>query len=315
MRFELYAIDGSVFEPELITSYELVSEVDSACDGLRLNFTSHELLGEICIVKAYSAEKLFFNGFCDMQRITSGNGFYSYFIYARSSAALLVDNEAVPCLYNCPSARQLWYSNARDMGFECELPEICSEYNYLVSKGTSCYGAINDFVFAVYGAPVYASPENVLCVYKESKDIKKLEDYSLLSLSCVINRSEPISDIDYKINSSDDYVYHFKSDFLHSKGFLRKRLFNLSAVPIWQREITAAAKIKESLSEYYSVIAEISGECDVKLCDRISVDFAAREYGGEFLVNEIVKSMGKSGEKTTLVLKKRIDGELVNYVA
>ncbi len=315
MRFELYGTDGAAVFPEMITSYELVSETDSACDGLRLNFCSEELPPEICILKAFSDREIVFNGFCDMQKITAGGGFYTCFIYARSSAALLVDNEALPSQYNCPTARQLWFTNARELGFGCDLPEIYSENSYLVSKGTSCYGAINDFVRAVYGAPVYATPENVLDVYRESSSVKRLKNYPLLSLSCVINRSELISDIDYKINSSDNYRYHFKSEFVRARGIRRKRLYNLSALPLWQREITAAEKITNSLSEYCSVIAELSGDCDFRLCDKVSVDFDGQDYSGTYFVSEMVKSMGKNGEKTTLVLKKKIDGELVNYVA
>lgn len=315
MIFELFDINGNAVHAENIVSYELISEAGAACDGLRLNFIQNSLIGEICTVKAYIDSVLIFNGFCDKQKISMDKSGVSCFIYARSSAALLVDNEALPCQYSKPSARQLWYSNARDFGFECALPEIYTENNYLVSKGTSCYGAINDFVSAVYGAPVYATPDNVLTVYKESEYTKSLNDYNVVSFSYIINRSEPVSEIDYKISSGDDYSYHFKSDYADRMGIKRRRLYNLSSIPLWQRETTAEKKIKDSLEEYYSVSAEISGECDLKLYDRVIFNFAVNDDNEEFYVSELIRSKGKGGEKTAIVLKKKINGELVNYVA
>ena len=315
MIFELQDISGKTFVVENVVSYELSSEAGAACDGLRINFVSPETVGEICIVRAYSNGKLVFNGFCDCQRLTFDQSGRKCFIYARSSASVLVDNEAFPRQYNCPSAQQLWYSNARDFGFDCDLPEICTENSYLVSKGTSCYGAINDFVSAVYGAPVYVTPENVLKVYELSAKVKRLDGYGVISLSRVISRSEPISDIDYKISSADSYSYHFKSNFARDMGIRRRRLCNLSAIPLWQRELTAEKKITDSLADYYSVEAVIAGECDLGVFDRVEVSLGDNGASEEFFVCEAVRSKNGSGEKTTLVLKKSIDGGLINYVA
>ena len=315
MRFEFQDIKGKTFGISNVTSFELMSEVGAACDGLRISFIPVLDIDEIVGVKAYSNEKLVFNGFCDHQKLVTDKSGSKCFIYARSSAALLVDNEAIPCQYVCPSARQLWLSNAGEFGFECELPEVYTENTYTISKGTSCYGAINDFVYAVCGAQVYVTPENVLKAYKFSKTVKKLEEYNVVSVSRIISRSEPISDVDYKINSADSYSYHFKSDFADTRGIKRKRLYNLSSIPVWQREKAAQQKIEQSLLNYYSVQAVITGECDLQLFDRVEVRFNESGATEAFYVHEKTVSKNGGGEKTTLVLKKNIDGELINYVA
>ena len=313
MRFEFTDIDGKPFAPENIISYELSSEVGAACDGLRINFVSEDFPKELVSAKAFIGEKLVFNGFCDNQKTVRDESGLRCFVFARSSAALLVDNEAPPCEYNCPSARQLWYSNARELGFECGLPELYSKNSYIISKGTSRFGVINDFVLAAGGTPVYVTPENVMKAYEPGKDLKRLEDYRLVSLTRIINRSEVISDIDYKINASDAYSYHFKSDYAHGRGIVRKRLCNLSAIPTWQREFTAKEKIIKSLEEYICSEAVISGECEIGLFDRVQTAFGDEKE--EFFVSEIVRSKSKNGEKTVLLMKKKIDGEIVNYVA
>lgn len=315
MKFQLFDINGNTFEAEEIISYELISEAEAPCNGLRLSFFCKKNIGEISIVRIYRNDKLIFNGFCDKQKITFSESDRICFIYARSSASLLVDNEAIPCQYENPSARQLWFLNAKDLGFKMNLPELYSESSYLVSKGTSCYGAINNYISAVLGAPVYVTPENVLEIYEKSKAVKRLDNYDILSLSYVIDRSKPISEVDYKINSSDNYLYHFKSDFVQKMGIKRKRMLNLSSIPLWQREMNVEKMIETSLEEYYSVSAVILGESDLEIYDRVVLDFDEYFSNEEFYVSELVFCKNENGEYTTVLLKKKINGEMVNYVA
>ena len=315
MRFEFQDIDGNSFDISNVTNFELTCEAGAACDGLRVSFIPERDINEIVAVKAYTDGVLVFNGFCDDQKLITDKSASRCSVYARSTASLLVDNEAIPRQYISPSARQLWFSNAKEFGFACELPEAYTENTYIVSKGTSCYGAINDFVFAVCGAPVYVTPENVLKAYELSEKVRRLEGYNIVSVSRIISRSEPISAVDYKNNTADAYAYHFKSDFADKRGIKRRRLYNLSSIPSWQREKAAQKKIEQSLADYYSVQVVIAGECDLKVFDRVELSFADGGAFEEFYVHEKTVSKSESGEKTTVVLKKNIDGELINYVA
>lgn len=314
MTFELYISNGEIYTVCNIISFELISEADAVCDALRLKFCTDGFIDECCAVKAYFNGELVFNGFCDTQKTTVDKSGVSCFIYARSSAAVLVDNEAVPRCYTAPTARQLWLSNAGSLGFECALPQLYSENSYLVSKGTSCYGAINDFVYAVCGSGIYVTPDNVLAVYSESDRVKRLSDYNTASLSYTINRSELISDIDYKISSAEPYSHHFTSRLARNAGIERRRLLNLSSLPVWQRELAAKRKLEASLLNYHCVTAELAGICDFRLYDRVEIDSELAE-SGVFTVFEVVKSRNENGDKTTLVMKRKIDGEIVNYVA
>jgi len=58
----------------------------------------------------------------------------------------------------------------------------------------------------------------------------------------------------------------------------------------------------------------ICGSCDFALNDRVYAD-VGKDFGSEeFFVYEIIKSKNRNGEKTTVILKKKISGELINYV-
>lgn len=310
MIFVLTDINDNLFSVENAVSYELVREADAACAGLRLYFDTDCALGEINSVLVKRDDgTLIFNGFCDVQRESRSENGFEYFIYARSSAALLVDNEAVPAEYKNPTARQLFINNAREFGFSCGLPDIGIENNYIVSKGTSCFGAVNDFVYMAAGTPVYADENNVLRIYRESDEVKSLADYNIISQSFTVNRSSVISRVDYKINAEDDYKYHYASMLAENNKIYRTRKINLSGLPLWQREEAAEKRISQSLDEYYTFRAVLAGSCDFKLYDRVKTD------RGEFSVREIIDTKNDKGERTTLVMQRKIEGRTVNYVA
>lgn len=314
MRFVFCTADGKSAQAENIISYEITSEVGAACDGLRLFFKADESVGEIVSVKAFSGEELIFSGLADVQKMTAGADGLTCFIYARSTACLLVDNEAVPRQLENPSAQQLCFCNAREFGFTWDLPEIYSENSYLISKGKSRFGAINDFVFAVYGSDIYVTPGDVIKVFEKSNRVKSLSDYALSRASLIINRGEPISCVDYKISAGESYAYHYESRSAGNRGIKRKRLYNLSSVPAWQRKTTAKKLLSRSLLDYVCLEAQICGECDLKLFDTVSANIEEIGACGEFTVYELVRMKNKNGEKTIALLKKSQEEDFVNYV-
>lgn len=310
MIFILIDIDGREYEVQNAVSFEMIFESDAACAGLRLYFDTDSALPEINTVLAKRNDgTLIFNGFCDVQKESRAVTGFEYFIYARSSASLLVDNEAEPAEYKNPTAKQLFINNARDFGFECALPDIYIENSYIVSKGTSCFGAVNDFVFMAEGTPVYVDENNVLRAYRESSEVKYLDDYDVVSERFDISRCSVISRVDYKINAGEAYKYHCKNTFADENKIYRSRKINLSGLPLWQREGAAQKKITQSLDEYYSLKVNLAGCCDFRLYDRVMSD------KGEFSVREIIFSKNEKGEHTALVMKKRAQGRTFNYVA
>ncbi len=98
-------------------------------------------------------------------------------------------------------------------------------------------------------------------------------------------------------------------------GIERKRMMNLSSIPLWQREINAEKMIEKSLAEYYSVSAVILGESDLEIFDRVIIDFDDCFNDEEFYVSELAVCKNENGEQTTVLLKKKINGEMINYVA
>ena len=160
MTFEILTLEGEKIRVNSPLSYEWSRDADAACDGIRLSFLTEKPLGEAVEITAYlNGEKVFF-GFADYQSEENSRAF----VYARSSACILVDNEAPQAAFNAPSAASLYGFYAKPFGFKSRLKRLFTEYEYTVSKGESCYGAINAFASAICSKNVAVSPENELYV-------------------------------------------------------------------------------------------------------------------------------------------------------
>lgn len=309
MTFVLTDTKEKEFTVQNALSFELIDDANASCKGLRLYFENDCEIGEIVFVKVKNGGAVIFSGICDLQKESRLQSGFEYFIFARSLESILIDNEAEPFEYKNPTAKQLFISNARQFGFECALPDIFIEADYIVSKGTSCFGAINDFVKMASGSSVYIDENGVMQIYSESKECKFLSDYNVILQELIISRSSVISRVDYKINASDGYKYHYSEDVSGKRKIQRTRKINLSGMPLWQREKAVEKKIADSLLNYRSLKVKLFGICDFNLYDRLVTD------KGEFIISEIVYTKNENGEFTTVVMKQKYDGKIVNYVA
>lgn len=304
-------IDGASFEIKGIISYELNRDIDAVCDSFRISFLSENQLDEIVSIKAYDGDRFVFNGLVDTQRESYGKNGFECFIYARSSACILVDNEAKPCTYTNPTALSLFMRNAGGFGFSSSLPRLFYNCDYQVNKGTSCYGAINNFVRGLTGKNIFINPDNELFIPSGDGNIC-LDDYEIMSVKRVINRGSLISQADYKINSNNDYCYHIKSRFLEEQGVYTLVNLNLSSLPVWQRETTAENIIKNSAANYHKYEVVVSGVAFADMYDSAS----SMQYDfGDYYISGISISFSSNGEKTKITLNKSLDLKEIRYVA
>ncbi len=310
MRLELEGVSGEILTVDKFTELCFTQSAGVACDSLWAYFYSDGDIFEISKVRAYENGRLVFNGFCDCQKRTEdSNGSKNYF-YARSSACVLVDNEAQGVTYDKPSAKQLSLCNAEKYGFKTNLPDIYSNMKYEVSKGTSCFTAVNQFVLLLTGNCICVSPENEISLQLLSDDLKSLDKYNILSSVAIINRSEPYSQILFKKEySSPQYSMHTESALAMEAGIERTAYINLSSLPQWQRERTVLQRLKDSFSDYKMLEIKVSGFADEVLLQR----FNYKTYS-DYVLSEKRYVCDKNGEYTRLILKKNLDIKEITYV-
>lgn len=313
LKFFTYDLQGNSHQIENILSFELSKSINAPCDGLRLTYISDACEDEIKTVEVFDENKKIFKGFCDTQQETvSSNGVLN-FIYARSSICVLVDNQAQPCIYQSPSAASLFIKNAQPFGFKNTLPDIYCSSLYQVPSGGSCYTAINNFVNGITGKRVMADACDNLFLPNERNSIE-LNGYSIINEKRIINRGQALTAIDYKINGSDDYIYHCKSRFADSQGIRTSKKVNLSSLPEWQRKYTLSNMLKSKNSSYYSVELILDGFDDFMLYD--AVEYKSNYFGfmKDYYISSVCSMFDSKGERTKLTLSKNIDVKEINYV-
>lgn len=314
LRFLLYDTDDNTLSVDSVISYELSKNVDAPCDGLRLTFIADKPLNEINRVEAYQDDALIFNGFCDTQRESISDRGYECFVYARSSACILIDNEAKPFTYNHPSARSLFIKNACDFGFVYSMPEIFCESAYQVSKGCSCFAAINNFVYGITGRNMLVSVNNEL-ILSEKNNTVRLNNYRVISEKRIINRGNAITAIDYKAYDEVDYTHHIKSRFFDERKINRTIKLNVSSLAQWQREYTLINTLKAAGASYNTIELIIDGNVCFSLYDDVIYN---SEYLGDikdYYISSMCIISDKKGERTRLTLSKNIDLKEIVYVA
>lgn len=313
MTVKVKTMNGDMTVLKKITELAFHQEADAPCDSLLVKYKAEEALDEIVEVMGYENGRLFFFGYCDYQSDLYDTNGYEGYIYARSSISILVDNQCLPYTYNSPTAKQLFLNCAKEHGFKNKMPEITSDEKYQVQLGTSCYGAINNFVGLITGGSVRANPDNELEVLSYSKEINSLEKYKIISQRRVINRSEPIGKIHFKRLQGNEYDLHTKS-LLAEKNMLSKSMYvNLASLPQWQREYTIKQKLKASFDNYYLFEIEIAGYADDRLLQRFSGHLLTGDFADYALVKKKY-TIDKNGERTKLTLKKIMDEGEISYV-
>lgn len=299
MKVVVTDIYGNEQELEQIEELSFLQELDAPCDSLSVSFKTPRELNELVGAMAYDNDTLVFNGLVDKQTTSFNKNGYVNYIYCRSTACVLVDNQAEPFTYNMPSVNQLFSINASGLGFKNQLENIYSNDKYEVSIGTSCFGAINNFISLSTGGRAYVTPDNVMMEYKMSDDICSLEQYKIKSMTKIINRSEPISQINFKKQQASEYSVHCYSSLAKGLGISRERYVNLSSLPSWQRDNTISKRITDSFDSFRLLNIELEGYAALPIYQRCS-------YGD--MNNLIVISrrycFDKNGSRTILKLKE-----------
>jgi hypothetical protein len=314
LKFLLYDLEENEFEVDDIISYEISKDIDAVCDGVRLTFVVNKTLGEINRVEIYNDGKRIFNGYADTQREYMSSDGYECFIYARSSACVLLDNTATPFTYIRPSARTLFVKNARELGYKYGLPEICCESSYQVSKGTSCFGAINNFVYGLTGKSVMINVDDEL-VLAQSDDEVNLNDYDIISEKRVINRGNVITAVDYKLAEESDYQHHIKSRFFEDKKISRSVKINVSSLPEWQKSYVLKNTLESAGLSYNTIELVINGCVDVSLYSNAT--YSSEKFGDMdgYYISSVCIINDSNGERTKLEMSKKIDLKEITYVA
>lgn len=259
MTFELEFLDGKRAVPRQLLSYRWSGDVTAGCDGLRLHFLWDGDLPEVYRVRGFAPDgACCFFGYADQQKLTVTPGQRRGFVYARSSACLLLDNEALPISLNAPNVDQMVHHYAAPFGFTAALPAGTAPGQYTVEKGTSCFGALQGFMQVLGAKGVFVDPENRLCVYGSETPVTLPGD-QITSITAVTERGEAPGVYAYKIASAEPYCRRLEAGYFADKKISRRRYVNVAAYPPEQRQQVLLRKLEQAAARYRRLEVVLTG--------------------------------------------------------
>lgn len=150
--------------PKLVQA-ELAMDWVTPCDALSASFAVEAEPEEFVTVRAVGRDgRILFQGPVDEQRFTIGPQGRLLQIAARSMAAYLTDNDALPQNYQNPSMKDLYDRHAQPYGITCPAAQTapCGR-NYTVAAGQSEWQALEGFFTGVLDLWPRVLPDGSLC--------------------------------------------------------------------------------------------------------------------------------------------------------
>lgn len=313
MMIWLETTGGDRLPCQTVLSCEISAALDAACDSLSVWLHLDSAPPEIVRIRAEENDRLLFYGPVDRQTARwDESGFRCYF-YARSEAAVLVDNEAEPMTLYCPGTDTVLALTAAPFGFRSRLEATALQTSFDITKGMSLYAVLSEFYRAAAGKEIWIDAGQCIRPAEPGKKIT-LAPEKILQACSVINRAEPISAVDYKSDGDTAYIRHCKSQTAEEAGIRRVRKYSLHGTPVWLRKNKAARLVQAAMNGYKEAQLTVAGAAQASLCDRVELHLPALGLTSEYTVKEICRRISKNTDVTELVLAQACDAKEIHYV-
>lgn len=313
MTIWLETIDQKRLACREILSCEITAALDAACDSLRVWLYLPDAPGEVVRIQAEADGQLLFSGLTDRQTAQYDENGFRCFFYARSEAAVLVDNEAEPMTLYCPGTDSVLALTAAPFGFTSSLAPAALQVSFDVTKGMSLYAVLSEFYWAATGKDIWIDSEK--CIHPaEPGALYSFAPDTVLQARAIINRAEPISTVDYKSDGDTAYSRHCKSLLAEEAGIRRTRKISLNGTPVWLRKNKAARWIQTAINGYMQAELTLKGLAPAQLCGRVELNSEPLGLSGTYAIQEINRRITQSGSVTELRLGKICNAKEMHYV-
>lgn len=185
---------------------------------------------ELCEIMLYNDDQPVFRGIIDEEeKVVYQDGEYLR-LSARSPAALLLDNEAMPCVYDHPSAGFIFERYVEPFGIRCDdLDDAVYFGEQTVAKGSSCWSVLKNFCNACYASVPRVSSTGVLHV-KGLQEKEQIcfggDDMRYLRISELNKRSAELSAVRVKTANPGGYTLCVSNRDAQERGIRRERYLN-----------------------------------------------------------------------------------------
>ena len=321
MIYEAENLNGTTVILNSPVSVSLSMDEDAPADSLKANFAVtndpdiYKLIAndQLSKIKIYDDQKsrLIFNGLIDEQSSSiSGNGLFINLV-ARSTASLLLDNEAKPQIYNSISTDILFNRHIKPYGFSAYQPSNNRRFNCLfeVNKGLSEWQVIenfcNDFLFKI----PRVTPSNIINFmddYNDSGVIFSNKDTDAIHYSSIeqsFKRFKLISEVFVRNKKDGGYDTKISDSISLNKNIHRRRYIN-AVGDLKSPSFRGQQLIKDANLSYFELKIKHPGPIVLQLLDKATVDDEILGLMPDLIASSINYSLGASSESCTITFRK-----------
>lgn len=282
-------------------SAKLEISEDAPADGFTGIFPLLESAGCIRAIRIYDQNRrLCFDGITDEQKESCGAG-RTLTLAARSRAALLLDNEAIPQTYCMPSLGTIFARHVKPYGFlGFRGEERIFPGELTVSKGMSEWQVAESFCTRF----LKKKPQILDTVFDASGEIPPEE--IVFDNSCGTSYSSVFSEVRYcdrlseiltKPGKSGAYSTAAKDDEAVSLGIRRRRC-------LAEGSTNADEKIRAAKHKSFRMVIDCPGEIRTRLLQRARVRDAALGAMEGFYIAGMEYRLDSNGENSRYLLRR-----------
>ena len=297
LTFRIADNDGKTVLMEHPMSVSLSSSLSAPADSLRAVFAVEGEVPALYSIEALDGDETVFSGRIDQQAEEfSGKGRFLT-VYARSAAAVLLDNEARPQTYMCPSMRFLMKRHFEPLGFDRFVgPDKVFTGQFTVAKGMSEWAVLEKFAKIFLNTEPRIDMTGAIDVSGREGDGELfLPAQSLVSFRRELKNSSLISEIRARALPDRGYDMEFGSELAKSCRVGRIRYVN--AVEGRSGSITGVRRLLEkSDAAYERITAECCGRAKCSVGDVLTTGLSSMRYR----IRELNYTLDSRGERTRI---------------
>ena len=262
---------------------------------------------ELCGITVYDDNTPIFVGVVDEENHERDARGEYLTVSARSLAAHLLDNEAMPCAFDHPSLQLIYERYVQPFGIALsENDDAVFFGEQSVIKGSSCWKALKAFCAACYSCVPRISATGVLYpkgIGKEELTVFGTDGVRITSVREAIKRCEEISAVYVKTSNIGSYTLPVENASALSRGIRRARYLNAVLTESPMR--CADAMIRNGANKAYAVYLRCPSCLIGKEGNRALLKDEVLGEKDDLYISAVHYRMTKDGAYSDVILKRR----------
>lgn len=309
MTFTAITADGKMFTLGSPLSCRIEYEQGVPADALTAVFPYMFDIPQLAYMMVQKDKKPVFTGVVDEQRFLSVEGEGTVMLSARSLAALLLDNEAMPQSYNSPDAQTIFMRHIQPLGimqYSCEKkPKAAS---FTVDKGSTHWQVLESFCKTCLDSYPAVDEAGRVCMCGRPGGEDTLlfantgDGIRFTRFEKTVKRCKRLSEVLVKTSVDGSYSMPVQNDTALLDGVIRRRYLNASELS-GNSVLDADKMIREG--EYASFEITLSCPCSLLGCmgRNAQILYGKETYSGLY-ISGLQYTCAQEEEKTVLIFSK-----------